>query len=187
MPVNYPESTESLKAIVLKWKHRGTVEDNSHAPHSFKKTMSDFEEFIVIELRKKLLLPLYDLFAINHEFINPNVFRVGLDLCISRHGVSNLKQLLPKEEGEEKCKKTFKDYESGYVHVDVKYLPQISDETRRCYLFVGIDRQSDGCTFIFTAQQKSIDCCQFPQKTQEGYAVLHHQSLNLTNNGQRIY
>ena len=49
-----------IKATFLKWKHCDTVEDNSHTPHSFKKTMSDFEEFVVIELRKTLLLPLDD-------------------------------------------------------------------------------------------------------------------------------
>lgn len=36
--------------------------------------------------------------------------------------------------------KGFKAYEPGYVHVDVKYLPQIADESSRSYLFVAIDR-----------------------------------------------
>ena len=35
--------------------------------------------------------------------------------------------------------KPFKTYEPGYLHVDVKYLPQMQDETRRRYLFVAID------------------------------------------------
>ena len=29
---------------------------------------------------------------------------------------------------------------SGYLHIDVKYLPQMQDETKRRYLFVAIDR-----------------------------------------------
>ena len=117
-----------------------SIEDGSHTQHSFKKTMSDFEEYVVIELRKTLLLPLDELLAITHEFINPKVSRTSLDRCLRRHGVSNLKELIPQEEGEEKLKKTFKDYEPGHVHVDVKYLPQMNDESRRHYLFVGIDR-----------------------------------------------
>ena len=36
--------------------------------------------------------------------------------------------------------KTFKDYEPGFVHIDIKYLPQMPDETARRYLFVAIDR-----------------------------------------------
>ena len=31
-------------------------------------------------------------------------------------------------------------YEPGSLHVDVEYLPQMQDETRRRYLFVAIDR-----------------------------------------------
>jgi hypothetical protein len=36
--------------------------------------------------------------------------------------------------------KCFKACELGYIHVDVKYLPQMADETARCYVFVAIDR-----------------------------------------------
>ncbi len=36
--------------------------------------------------------------------------------------------------------KAFKAYEPGYLHVDVKYLPQMADESSRRYLFVAIDR-----------------------------------------------
>ena len=49
------------KATALKWKKRDSVEDLPYTPHNFSKTMSDFEEFVVIELRKSLLLPLDDL------------------------------------------------------------------------------------------------------------------------------
>jgi hypothetical protein len=33
-----------------------------------------------------------------------------------------------------------KAYEPGYVHIDVKYLPQMADEPSRGYVFVAIDR-----------------------------------------------
>lgn len=36
--------------------------------------------------------------------------------------------------------KPFKDDEPGFVHVDVKYLPQMPGERHRRYLFVAIDR-----------------------------------------------
>ena len=34
----------------------------------------------------------------------------------------------------------FKSYKPGYLHMDIKYLPQMADETQRRYLFVAIDR-----------------------------------------------
>lgn len=36
--------------------------------------------------------------------------------------------------------KPFKDYDPGFIHIDVKYLPQMPDESARRYLFVAIDR-----------------------------------------------
>jgi transposase InsO family protein len=59
---------------------------------------------------------------------------------LRRHGVSDLKTLLPELEGQAKPLKTFKDYEPGFLHIDIKYLPQMPDETQSRYLFVAIDR-----------------------------------------------
>ena len=145
------------KATALKWKNRDSVEDLPNTPHRFNKNMSDLEEFVVIELRKSLLLPLDDLLAIVRQFINPNVSRSGLDRCLRRHGVANLKALLPVVEGEPKPKKTFKDYEPGFVHVDVKYLPKMPDEASRRYLFVGIDRASRW-VYLEIMPDKSANC-----------------------------
>lgn len=72
------------------------------------------------------------------ELLNPNVSRVGLDRCLRRHGVENLQALKPREL--KPAHGTFKAYEPGYLHIDVKYLPQMADEDRRRYLFVAIDR-----------------------------------------------
>ena len=36
--------------------------------------------------------------------------------------------------------KTFKDYEPGFLHMAIKDLPQMPDESKRRYLFVAIDR-----------------------------------------------
>ena len=64
--------------------------------------------------------------------------RSGLDRCLRRHGVGNLRDLQAKSPRPKH--KAFKAYEPGYLHVDVKYLPQMADETSRRYLFVAIDR-----------------------------------------------
>ena len=40
--------------------------------------------------------------------------------------------------------KTFKAYASGFVHVDVKYLPQMPDQDQRRYLFAAIGRATRG-------------------------------------------
>lgn len=123
-----------------KWHRRNDVQDRSHRPHTLHTTLSPVQELLVIELRRTLLLPLDDLLAVTREFINPNVSRSGMDRCLRRHGVNILKDLIPVVEGEKPPLKTFKDYQPGFLHIDIKYLPQMPDESSRRYLFVAIDR-----------------------------------------------
>ncbi len=117
------------RATVRQWRRRDTDQDASHRPHRLHTTLTPAKELVVIELRKTLLLPLDDLLAVTREFINPAVSRSGLDCCLRRQGVSDLQALIPQPEDNDQPQKTFKDYEPGFVHVDVKYLPQMPDET----------------------------------------------------------
>ena len=77
---------------------------------------------------------------VNHELINDQVSRSRLDRCLRRRGVCRLAGLIPREEAEKPPVKDFKDYEPGFVHVAVKYLPQMPDEDERQYIFAAIDR-----------------------------------------------
>jgi transposase InsO family protein len=128
------------EATARKWRDRQDAQDRSHRPHKLSTTLSAAQELLAVELRRTLLLPLDDLLVVIREFINPDVSRSGLDRCLRRHGVSDLKSLRPAIEGPAKPQKTFKDYEPGFLHIDIKYLPQMPDETQRRYLFVAIDR-----------------------------------------------
>lgn len=97
----------------------------------------------MVELRKTLFLSLDGLLAVTREFINEEVSRSGLARCLSRHEVSSLREMRQAIEGENEektARKTLKDYEPGFVHVDIKYLPKMPGESQRRYLFVGIDR-----------------------------------------------
>ena len=112
------------RATVRKWRRRDSGQDALHRPHRIHATLSPVQEQVVVALRQTLLLPLDDLLTVTREFIHPAVSRSGLDRCLRRHGVSNLSALIPQPEGEVKPVKTFKDYQPGFVHIDVKYLPQ---------------------------------------------------------------
>ncbi len=81
-----------------------------------------------MELRRTLELSLDDLLVVVREFLNPKVSRSGLDCCLRPHGVARMADLRPT--AEPRPKKTFKDYAPGFVHVDIKYLPQMAGETR---------------------------------------------------------
>ena len=125
-------------ATVRKWQHRTTFHDRSHTARRLQTTLSPAQEAIVVYLRATLLLPLDDLLAVTREFLCPQASRCGVDRCLRRHGVGKLQALLPAVE--QTPHKTFKTYAPGFVHIDVKYLPQMADEGTRRYLFVAIDR-----------------------------------------------
>jgi len=120
-----------------RWRGRTSFEDRSHTANQLATTLTSAQEAVAVELRRMLLLPLDDLLAVTREFLSPDVSRSGLDQCLRRHGVSNLNALRPKTPTEPH--KTFKTYEPGFLHVDVKYLRQMADETTRRYLFLAID------------------------------------------------
>lgn len=128
------------KATVRKWRRRDDSADRSHCPRRLRTTLSAQQEVIVVALRRTLLLPLDDLLAVTRELIHAEVSRSGLDRCLRRHGVSALKVLIPQAEGTKAPTKAARDYEPGFVHVDVKCLPQMPDEDSRRYLFVAVDR-----------------------------------------------
>ena len=117
------------------------MHDRSHTPHGLQTTLSATQEAVAVVLRRTLLVLIDDLLAVVREFLNPEVSRSGLDRCLRRHGVGNLRDLQAKAlRPAHKAFKAFKAYEPDYLHVDVKYRPQMADETSRRYLFVAIDR-----------------------------------------------
>ncbi|NBC30178.1 MAG: DDE-type integrase/transposase/recombinase [Spirochaetes bacterium] len=99
---------------VWKWRGQDSVHDRSQTPH---------------RLRTMLLLPRDDLLSVVRAFLNQQVSRSGLDRCLRRHGVSQLQNLKPK--APKTAPEPFKAYAPGYLHVDVKYLPQMAREKRR--------------------------------------------------------
>lgn len=123
---------------VRKWRNRTTTEDGSHTAHRLQTTLNEGQEALVVYLRTELRLSLDDLLAVIREFIEPKMSRAALDRLLRRRGISRLRDLDPPEENTPP--KAFKAYEPGFVHIDVKYLPQMKDEDRRRYAFVAIDR-----------------------------------------------
>src|SRR6056297_2072799 len=94
---------------VWKWRKRDSVHDRSHTAHRLQSTLTPVWEAVAVSLRTTLLLPLDDLLSMVREVPNPNVSRSGLDRCLRRHGVSNLRALRPA--APRPAHKPFKEYE----------------------------------------------------------------------------
>jgi hypothetical protein len=78
------------EATVRKWRKRESVDDKSHVPKQLNTTLSPAQEYVVVELRTRLLLSLDELLEVCKNFINVNASRAGLQRCLKRHGVSRL-------------------------------------------------------------------------------------------------
>jgi len=66
---------------IYRWRGRTSFEDRSQTAHQLATTLTRAQEFVAVELRRTLLLPLDDLLAVCREFLNPAVSRSGLDRC----------------------------------------------------------------------------------------------------------
>lgn len=78
------------ESTVRKWRQRESLSDASHVPKQLNTTLSEAQEYVVVELRTRLLLSLDELLVVCKQFINPHVSRAGLQRCLKRHGVSRL-------------------------------------------------------------------------------------------------
>ena len=116
---------------IRKWKGRDDFEDKSSKPSTIHYSMSELDMLIAVELRSITWWSLDEI----TEVINPQEpekIRSSVYRTFVREGVNKV----PEKE-KEKAKK-FKEYDPGYLHIDVTYLPKING--KKYYLFVAIDR-----------------------------------------------
>ena len=95
---------------------------------------------MVCALRRATGFPLDDLTFVIRHFL-PHLDRDNVYRILRAEGLSRL----PPAERPGKKIGTFKDYELGFVHMDVKHLPKLrtaDGECRKRFLLVAIDRRS---------------------------------------------
>lgn len=117
---------------VLKWKKSAIVEDKRSGPTQPKSVLSETQQQVICEFRRVSKLPLDDVYIALKDQI-PELSRSNLHRCLKRNGLN----VLPKEDGEVREKKKFKDYPIGFVHIDIT---EVRTKEGKCYLFVAIDR-----------------------------------------------
>lgn len=165
---------------IARWKHRDSVEDRSHAPHRLQTTLSSEQEAIVLVLRQTLGLSLDDLLAVVREFIHPGITRSALHRMLKRHGASTREAV-----SVDKPKiKPFKAYVPGFVHVDVKYLPQMADADKRRYPFVAIDRATRWVFVAVYPAKTAANAKRFLKNVAKA-APFHIRTI-LTDNGKEF-
>src|SRR3712207_4617921 len=136
------ESTRALAArygltpkTVAKWRGRAGAADAPMGPRQPRSTvLTEAEEAIVVEFRRRTLLPLDDVLGCLRETI-PTLSRSALHRCLTRHGISRL----PPDEEKASKRKRFAETRIGYVHVDAC---QLRSAEGKVHMFLTIDRVS---------------------------------------------
>ncbi len=103
------------RTTVTKWRARTTTDDapmGPSAPHST--VLSPVEEAMVVEFRRRTLLPLDDVLGCLRDSI-PKLTRSSLHRCLERHGISRL----PENPDKASKRGKFAEAAIGYVHIDI--------------------------------------------------------------------
>jgi transposase len=129
---------------VRKWRKRGAMDcqDHSAQPHHLRWRATDEERAIVCAVRRATDFPLDDLSFTLRHFL-PHLNRDSIYRILKAEGLGRLPP--PPTTAPKKGTKKFKEYDLGFVHIDIKHLPKlqtVDGERRKRYLYVAIDRAS---------------------------------------------
>ncbi|NHN93914.1 IS481 family transposase, partial [Acetobacter sicerae] len=129
---------------VRKWRRRGSdaCRDRSSRPRKLAWKASEEERAIVCQLRRSTGFGLDDLTFVVRHFL-PHLKRDNIWRILKDAGLNRLPPA-PKT-GPVRGQGKFRDYDPGYVHIDVKHLPKLQTadgERRKRFLYVAIDRCS---------------------------------------------
>jgi transposase InsO family protein len=138
LAARYGISTETVR----KWRKRGVADcqDRSSRPHRLPWKATAEERAIVCALRRTTGFPLDDLTFVVSHFL-PHLNRDAVYRILKAEGLGRLPPAHPTK----RKNGTFKDYDLGFVHLDIKHLPKLrtaDGENRKRYLYVAIDRCS---------------------------------------------
>src|SRR6201997_2928021 len=175
----YGVSTETIR----KWRKRGAADclDRSARPHRLPWKASEEERAIVCALRRATHFPLDDLTFVVTHFL-PHLNRDSIWRILKAEGLS--RRPPPASPQLAKGQGTFRDYDLGFVHIDIKHLPKLQTadgERRKRYLYVAIDRRSRSVHLAVKDDETEASAIAFLREA--AAALPFHMKHVLTDNG----
>jgi transposase InsO family protein len=135
---------------VRKWRKRGeqACQDRSSRPKRLPWRATEEERAIICAVRRTTGFPLDDLTFVLRHFL-PHLNRDSVYRVLKSEGLNRRppKPTTVPAKGQGR----FKDYDLGFIHIDVKHLPKLrtaDGQARKRFLYVAIDRCS---RFVFLA------------------------------------
>ncbi len=152
---------------VTKWRKRTTTADQPMGPAKRRSTvLTEAEEAIIVEFRRRTLLPLDDVLGCLRESI-PKLTRSALHRCLQRHGISRL----PRDETKASKRHRFAETTIGYVHIDVCEL-RLADG--KLFMFLAIDRVSKFTYVAFLDANTKLNGAAFLREVVEAFPYQIH-------------
>jgi transposase InsO family protein len=159
---------------VAKWRHRAATADQRMGPARPRSTvLTEAEEAIIVEFRRRTLLPLDDVLGCLRETI-PKLSRSALHRCLQRHGISRL----PRDEEKASKRQPFAETAIGYVHID---LCELRLAQGKLFLFLAIDRVSKFVHVAFFEAATKMNGAAFLREVVATFPYAIHTVL--TDNG----
>jgi transposase InsO family protein len=136
-------------------------------------TLTEAEEAIVVEFRRRTLLPLDDVLGCLRESI-PKLTRSALHRCLVCHGISRM----PRNEENASKRGRFAETTIGYVHIDVCELRLAEG---KLFMFLAIDRVSKFTHVAFLDANTKANDAAFLREVVQVFPYRIHTVL--TDNG----
>src|SRR3712207_8899134 len=159
---------------IVKWRGRTGTADapmGPQRPHS--SVLTEAEEAIVVEFRRRTLLALDDVLGCLREAI-PTLSRSALHRCLVRHGISRL----PRDGENASRRGRFAETAIGYVHIDACELRLAEG---KLFMFLAIDRVSKFVHVAFLDANAKVNGAAFLREVVEAFPYRIHTVL--TDNG----
>src|SRR3954462_8730092 len=175
----YGVSTETIR----KWRKRGVEDclDHSARPHQLPWKATEEERAVVCALRRITNFALDDLpFVITHFLPHLNgdsIWRILKAEGLNRRPTSVSSRSV-------KGTGTFKEYDLGFIHIDIKHLPKLqtsNGERRKRYLYVAIDRCSRSVHLAVKDDETEKSAIAFLREAAAAFPF--HLTHVLTDNG----
>ena len=161
----------NVKTIV-KYKSRDYTEDKSSRPDKIHYALSPIDKEIIRVVRTLTWMELDDLTDTIVDVI-PHANRSNIYRTLKAFDINKV-----PEEQNRKAKK-FKEYEPGYLHIDVTYLPKF--DKQKYYLFVAIDRATRLLYYKVYKNKSSQNAVEFLKECKEYFPF--YITHILTDNG----
>ncbi len=159
---------------VAKWRCRTGTADAPMGPGRPRSTvLTEAEEAIVVEFRRRTLLPLDDVLGCLREAI-PTLTRSAPHRCLIRHGISRL----PQDGEKVSTRRRFAETAIGYVHIDVCELRLTGG---KLHMFLAIDRVTKFAPVAFFDANTKMNGAAFLREVVEAFPYTIHTVL--TDNG----